>query len=104
VRGDRVSKIGIILKCLRKDVSEIKLKRTDTTLDLSQKAKRAKERMRGTEGDELLYGKGLGTLVGHMFARTSSRSVPCHTSDGDSSGLNHRDMRAIMTSILRTFT
>jgi hypothetical protein len=45
------------------------LKRTDTTLDLSQKAKRAKERVRGTEGDGVLYGKRLGTLVDHMFAK-----------------------------------
>ncbi len=39
----QIAKIGIILECLRRDVSEIKLKRTDTTLDLSQKAKRAEE-------------------------------------------------------------
>jgi hypothetical protein len=32
----------------RRRVSEIKLKRTDTTLDLSQKAKRAKEKKRRT--------------------------------------------------------
>ena len=32
------------LKSSRRNVSEIKLKRTDTTLDLSQKAKRAGER------------------------------------------------------------
>jgi len=31
------------------------LKRTDTTLDLSQKAKRAKEEKRGTEGGENIY-------------------------------------------------
>lgn len=36
-------KIRIILIGLNRDLSEIKLKRTDTTLDLSQKAKRAKE-------------------------------------------------------------
>ena len=35
------------LECLRRDVSEIKLKRTDTTLDLSQKAKRAKKKKKG---------------------------------------------------------
>jgi hypothetical protein len=34
----------------RSRISEIKLKRTDTTLDLSQKAKRAKEKRRGLEG------------------------------------------------------
>ena len=38
------TKIGIIKILLRRVVSEIKLKRTDTTLDLSQKAKRAKEK------------------------------------------------------------
>ena len=40
----RETKIGIITILLRRVVSEIKLKRTDTTLDLSQKAKRAKEK------------------------------------------------------------
>ena len=39
----RRPKIRIIKILLRREVSEIKLKRTDTTLDLSQKAKRAKE-------------------------------------------------------------
>ena len=39
------------LECLRRDVSEIKLKRTDTTLDLSQKAKRAKEKRRKENGN-----------------------------------------------------
>ena len=38
-----MTKISIITILLRRVVSEIKLKRTDTTLDLSQKAKRAKE-------------------------------------------------------------
>ena len=40
---DRSPKIRIITIVLRRVLSEIKLKRTDTTLDLSQKAKRAKE-------------------------------------------------------------
>ena len=40
----RVIKIRIITIVLRRVLSEIKLKRTDTTLDLSQKAKRAKEK------------------------------------------------------------
>ena len=40
------TKIRIITILLRRVVSEIKLKRTDTTLDLSQKAKRAKEEKR----------------------------------------------------------
>jgi hypothetical protein len=39
-----LTKISIITILLRRVVSEIKLKRTDTTLDLSQKAKRAKEK------------------------------------------------------------
>jgi hypothetical protein len=38
------TKIRIITILLHRVVSEIKLKRTDTTLDLSQKAKRAKEK------------------------------------------------------------
>jgi len=37
-------KNSIILECSRRNVSEIKLKRTDTTLDLSQKAKEAWEK------------------------------------------------------------
>jgi hypothetical protein len=37
------TKIRLITMLVRRPVSEIKLKRTDTTLDLSQKAKRAKE-------------------------------------------------------------
>ena len=40
----RGPKIGIITIGLLRDLSEIKLKRTDTTLDLSQKAKRAEEK------------------------------------------------------------
>jgi type II secretory pathway component PulJ len=39
----RGAKIRIITIGLLRDLSEIKLKRTDTTLDLSQKAKRAGE-------------------------------------------------------------
>ena len=38
------------LECHRSDVSEIKLKRTDTTLDLSQLAKRAGEEKKEEEG------------------------------------------------------
>src|SRR4051812_48520657 len=40
----RGTKISIIKILLRRVVSEIKLKKTDNTLDLSQKAKRAKEK------------------------------------------------------------
>ena len=39
----RLKKIRLISDFFRRRISEIKLKRTDTTLDLSQKAKRAKE-------------------------------------------------------------
>ena len=43
----RGTKISIIIDSFRRMISEIKLKRTDTTLDLSQKAKRAGEKRRG---------------------------------------------------------
>jgi hypothetical protein len=43
------------LECSRRNVSEIKLKRTDTTLDLSQKAKRAKEEKRRARAARLKY-------------------------------------------------
>jgi len=39
----RNTKIDLIIDFSRGRISEIKLKRTDTTLDLSRKAKRAKE-------------------------------------------------------------
>jgi hypothetical protein len=42
------------LEFSRRKVSEIKLKRTDTTLDLSQKAKRAKEQKRRTRERSLI--------------------------------------------------
>ena len=38
-----IPKMNLIIELPRRTISEIKLKRTDTTLDLSQKAKRAKE-------------------------------------------------------------
>ena len=38
-----MKKIRLIIDFFRRRILEIKLKRTDTTLDLSQKAKRAKE-------------------------------------------------------------
>ena len=38
------TKIDLIIDFSRRRISEIKLKRTDTTLDLSQKAKRAEEK------------------------------------------------------------
>ena len=40
----RLKKIRLIIDFFRRRISEIKLKRTDTTLDLSQKAKRAEEK------------------------------------------------------------
>jgi hypothetical protein len=43
------------LECSRRNVSEIKLKRTDTTLDLSQKAKRAKEEKRRARDGQFIY-------------------------------------------------
>ena len=46
----RDTKINLIIDYHRSDISEIKLKRTDTTLDLSQKAKRAEEE-RGVWGE-----------------------------------------------------
>ena len=50
----RVTKINLIIDYHRSDISEIKLKRTDTTLDLSQKAKRAGEE-RGEWGTARIY-------------------------------------------------
>ena len=46
------------LKSSRRNVSEIKLKRTDTTLDLSQKAKRAKEEKRRARDEQFIYPTG----------------------------------------------
>ena len=47
----RGTKINLINNFFRRRISEIKLKRTDTTLDLSQKAKRARERKKlGLDG------------------------------------------------------
>ena len=62
------TKIRIITILLRRVVSEIKLKRTDTTLDLSQKAKRAKEEKRkspnsGSEGEVIYWRKGARASV-----------------------------------------
>lgn len=50
-RGNPASepKIRVIKKVSLGDVSEIKLKRTDTTLDLSHEAKRAEEEKRKKE-------------------------------------------------------
>ncbi|KAK2136876.1 hypothetical protein NOF04DRAFT_1268954 [Fusarium oxysporum II5] len=61
----RKPKIGIITIDVLRHLSEIKLKRTDTTLDLSQKAKRAKEKrkrrkrsLNGTRRDFIEEPKG----------------------------------------------
>jgi hypothetical protein len=58
------------LECSRRNVSEIKLKRTDTTLDLSQKAKRAKE---------LGGGRGRGGLSIASLTMALARALPCAT-------------------------
>jgi len=42
--------MNLIIELSRRTISEIKLKRTDTTLDLSQKAKRAEEEKEALEG------------------------------------------------------
>lgn len=46
----RIPKMNLIIELSRRTISEIKLKRTDTTLDLSQKAKRAEEGKEGMTG------------------------------------------------------
>ena len=61
-----MAKIGIIIECVRRHVSEIKLKRTDTTLDLSQKAKRAKEKK---EVEEAEGSEGICTRVLALVAK-----------------------------------
>ena len=45
-----LEKIDLIIDVYRSRLSEIKLKRTDTTLDLSQKAKRAEEKKKRRNG------------------------------------------------------
>jgi hypothetical protein len=55
------------LKNSRRNVLAIKLKRTDTTLDLSQKAKRAKEQERGQEESVLIYFSMPRTLMDHVI-------------------------------------
>ncbi len=64
------TKINSIFDYHRGDIPEIKLKRTDTTLDLSQKAKRAKEKKKKLKvGGWASYrisevpGKAVGGLV-----------------------------------------
>ena len=54
--SSRGGKISITKNCHRfDDISAVKLKRTDTTLDLSQKAKRAKEERK--EEEEKVVGR-----------------------------------------------
>ncbi len=63
-------KISITKNCHRfDDISAVKLKRTDTTLDLSQKAKRAEEkkRRRKMSGEEA-SSYTLGVLVSRDLA------------------------------------
>lgn len=62
----RGTKINLINNFFRRRISEIKLKRTDTTLDLSQKAKRAKEKRRlgldGVDASKVTVGYGRVTV------------------------------------------
>ena len=63
----RRPKIRLINVVFLRTLSEIKLKRTDTTLDLSQKAKRAgkekKKSLKFAGGKEYLYSSGEGPCV-----------------------------------------
>jgi len=61
------------LECHRSDVSEIKLKRTDTTLDLSQKAKRAEEKRRAKGVGEGVYIGVWEALVGCRIMSAEAR-------------------------------
>jgi len=70
----RRPKISIITILLRRAVSEIKLKRTDTTLDLSQKAKRAKEKKKKT-------GQKLGSVSNNLYSSEVARAH-CRIADG----------------------
>jgi len=77
----RRPKIRLINVVFLRTLSEIKLKRTDTTLDLSQKAKRAgeeKEKVeRAAREERYLYlgGKGSCTLVVSEGETDSSRQI-----------------------------
>jgi hypothetical protein len=77
---DRGTKIRIITILLRRVVSEIKLKRTDTTLDLSQKAKRAGEKKRKgnwkrREGGEINIGSHAGLCTATSPAQCLGRAL-----------------------------
>ena len=66
------------MKRVRRLVLEIKLKRTDTTLDLSQKAKRAVGRGRGREANEFInaasakYAKNTNDSRDRLFSWTAA--------------------------------
>jgi len=71
-----MTKISIITILLRRVVSEIKLKRTDTTLDLSQKAKRAKEEKKKRVPKILGARRRIYTLIWwSVHVREPTRSV-----------------------------
>ena len=53
--------MNLIIELPRRTISEIKLKRTDTTLDLSQKAKRAKEERLVYQEERMSKYLGAGT-------------------------------------------
>lgn len=64
----REPKIGIITIGLNRDLSEIKLKRTDTTLDLSQKAEERKPL--ANDGDGRVWVPSRGEDLGGSGRRT----------------------------------
>ena len=64
-------KRGIIFVSFRRMISEIKLKRTDTTLDLSQLAKRAGKERKEEEGT----GEGLPFYVPRPVARAPTKPL-----------------------------
>ena len=69
----RMAKIEIITNCVRRHVSEIKLKRTDTTLDLSQKGREAEEKRKGEEilgGESSICRECRGSVHEGKFCRT----------------------------------
>ena len=78
----RGTKISIITILLRRAVSEIKLKRTDTTLDLSQKAKRAKEKKEKKNSEKEGRWADIYRFVLVVCARLQTSSAPPTTTSG----------------------
>ena len=103
----RVTKIRLITILLRRAVSEIKLKRTDTTLDLSQKAKRAEEKKkkkfqrRGGSGT-LIYPRGAGPCTSAISQpRTDHRGRGPATAGRRNLGHTARQNRYLRAAIVR---